>query len=177
MLVNIYKLCPEKQHCFGLQCTRHTSIDFDNFWQKCCRESKLPSGDTGRVTDRKLLHGCMTQLPAAFCRSFSFISALLLPNSFMASLLSDGWKKATIWSRRKLVGDARSDDASTSRNGDISSFGVPYRRTASPRPVQADVVADVGERSRQPVDVRAAAERERTRSDVVDEWGAVSDWD
>jgi len=75
----------------------------------------------------------MTQLPAAFCRSFSFISALLLPNSFMASLLSDGWKKATIWSRRKLVGDARSDDASTSRNGDISSFGVPYRRAASRR--------------------------------------------
>src|SRR6218665_3984505 len=83
------------------------------------------------VTHRKLLQGCMTQFPAAFCRNFSFISAFLFPNNFIASLLSDGWKNEMIWSLRKLLGDRR--DASVSRKGDSSSFGVPYRLISSPR--------------------------------------------
>ena len=41
----------------------------------------------------------MIQWPAAFCRTRSFISAFFEPNSFMASLLSVGWKMFWSWLR------------------------------------------------------------------------------
>jgi len=70
----------------------------------------------------------MTHLPTAFCRSFSFSRAFLLPNSFMASLLSDGWNRAISWSRRSLAKLA----GLVIVVGLSSSFGVPYRLMSSP---------------------------------------------
>jgi len=34
----------KKRHCFGLLQLPRTSIDFDNFWHKCCLESKQANG-------------------------------------------------------------------------------------------------------------------------------------
>ncbi len=44
----------------------------------------------------------MTQWPVSFCLIRSFIKAFLLPNSFMASLLSVGWNRACSWFLMKL---------------------------------------------------------------------------
>lgn len=51
-------------------------------------EHKLDECVTGAYL--KLEQGCITQCPEAFCRILSFINAFLLPNSFIASLLSVG---------------------------------------------------------------------------------------
>ena len=45
--------------------------------------------------------GWMIQWPDSFCRNRSFINAFLLPNNFMANLLSEGWNRASIWFRMK----------------------------------------------------------------------------
>jgi len=82
---------------------------------------------TVRSSNLKLLQGWMTHLPTAFWRSFSFNRAFLLPNSFMASLLSDGWNNAISWSRRSLA-----KVAGLVTVGLSSSFGVPYRLISSP---------------------------------------------
>lgn len=57
------------------------------------------------------------------------MSAFLLPNNFIASLLSVGWKRAWSWFLRKLC-----FPVSTALRGvgPGSSFGVPYRLTSSP---------------------------------------------
>ena len=47
----------------------------------------------------KLEQGCMIQWPAAFCLTLSWMSAFLDPKSFMASLLSVGWKMFWSWLR------------------------------------------------------------------------------
>lgn len=84
----------------------------------------------------KLLHGWMTHLPTAFWRSFSFNRAFLLPNSFIASLLSDGWNRAISWSRRSLAKFAGFVTVGLS-----SSFGVPYRLISSPTVQSCETVS------------------------------------
>ena len=71
-----------------------------------------------------LLHGCITQCPAAFCRIRSFMSAFLLPKSFIANLLSEGWKRASNWLLMK-------EAFASPITGFSSSFGVPYRESPS----------------------------------------------
>ena len=96
-----------------------------------------------RSTHRKLLQGWMTQFPTRLCLIFSLISAFLLPKSFMASLLSEGWKKLRICSfslsvlRRPVLpwlemADPVSPPPFRTGSGS-SSLGVPYRLVSSPR--------------------------------------------
>lgn len=92
----------------------------------CCGLPKFVSHSKINVTYLKLLHGCMTQWPAAFCLMRSFISAFLDPNSFMANLLSVGWKRACSWFRRK--------PCLASVAGGAGSTGVPYKDTSSKPP-------------------------------------------
>lgn len=79
----------------------------------------MRSADRQR-TYRKLEQGWMTQWPAAFCLIRSFISAFLLPKSFMANLLSVGWNRAWSWFFKKLCLTSW-----PGRPGPGSSFGVP----------------------------------------------------
>lgn len=68
----------------------------------------------------------MTQCPAAFCLMRSFMRAFFEPKSFMANLLSVGWKRACSWLRRK--------PCLASVAGGAGSTGVPYRDTSSKPP-------------------------------------------
>ena len=52
-----------------------------------------------KATRLKLEQGWMIQCPAAFWRTRSWMSAFFDPNSFMASLLSVGWKMFCSWFR------------------------------------------------------------------------------
>ena len=78
----------------------------------------------------------MIQCPAAFCLTLSCMSAFFDPNSFMASLLSVGWKMFCSWfltqpglaSEETLMPREEHWDAV---GGAISSLGVPYRLTSS----------------------------------------------
>lgn len=84
-------------------------------------------------THLKLEQGWITQWPAAFCRIRSFIRAFLLPNSFIASLLSVGWNRACSWF---LMNDCLPESGRPGwfpmGAGPGSSLGVPYRLRSSP---------------------------------------------
>ncbi len=78
----------------------------------------------------------MIQCPAAFCRTLSWMSAFFDPKSFMASLLSVGWKMFCSWFRTHP--GLASEETEMPRElhweavgGAISSFGVPYRDMSS----------------------------------------------
>lgn len=83
------------------------------------------------ATYLKLLQGWMTQWPTARWRCFSFSRASLLPNSFIASLLSETWKNAANWSRTWLPAEASHDDAIDHR------MPVVFRHPPTLIPVQS----------------------------------------
>ncbi len=78
----------------------------------------------------------MIQCPAAFCRTLSWMSAFFDPKSFMASLLSVGWKMFCSWFRTHP--GLASEETEMPRElhweavgGAISSLGVPYSEMSS----------------------------------------------
>lgn len=54
----------------------------------------------------KLLSGWIIQVWVADCLSFSFSKAGLLPNSFIANLLSEAWNMEEIWFLKLFSSDA-----------------------------------------------------------------------
>ena len=96
----------------------------------------------------------MTQFPAAFCLIFSFIRAFLLPKSFIASLLSEGWKKEMIWSRKKTLVEVGLWRLLLEVNlnwspagwggGEPWAGGVPYKQASSRRCFSERCASDFG---------------------------------
>ena len=62
---------------------------------------------TSDLTHLKLLQGWITHVWAWNCLLFSFSNAVRLPNSFIASLLSDAWKNEKSWFLSPCSSDER----------------------------------------------------------------------
>ena len=68
---------------FYLRCIKLNGLDWS-----CSRQ-------LGKCIDLNLEQGWIIQCPDCSCRILSLSTAVLVPNNFSASLLSDGWKKET----------------------------------------------------------------------------------